>query len=262
MLGILKYPRPYSAVRRLQLPPVPQSFAQVAYEDWKPPKCYLDTEAEVVDWVLKPFSDKDEEGFLALAVPSTPLKHGKTAIKSLDCAIMELGDDIAYGVHDFEDGVALGFIHEEQWTEALKVLDKDWAKEVGLEDEDQLTRELFAPSRQGGNRKRAIGALVHAMIVSVDVEQLEQFESPLLRIRPDLLKPARQFLVELGRIVHQYVIRMQTVQTLEYRGRMMVMQLFQALRQTLNGFSRPRTSEDLAILVPMQIEWSVTISPE
>lgn len=229
LLGILKYPRPYSEVRRLELPPAPASFAQVTYEEWKPPKCYLGTEADVVEWVLRPLSEKDKAGFLGLAATRSPLKHGKTANRSLDCAIMELGDDIAYGVHDFEDGVALGFIHRDQWADALASLDRAWAKEVGLDDEEHLTTELFAPSRQGGNRKRAIGAIVHAMIVSVDVEELDQFDCPLLRVRPILAPPARRFLQALETIVHEHVIRMQTVQTLEYRGRVMVMQLFQAL---------------------------------
>ena len=156
-------------MRRLDNALDPTNFAHVAYEEWKPPKCYLGTEVDVVEWVLRPLSEADRQQFLTLAAKPTPPKHGKTEHKSLDCAITELGDDIAYAVHDFEDGVALRFIREEQWGEAVASLDQVWAKEVDL-DAELLTTELFAPSRQGGNRKRAIGALVHAMISSVKLQ--------------------------------------------------------------------------------------------
>lgn len=42
-------------------------------------------------------------------------KHHKTQYKSLDCSIMELADDIAYGVHDLEDALALGLITSTDW---------------------------------------------------------------------------------------------------------------------------------------------------
>ena len=41
----------------------------------------------------------------------------KTRYKSLDCSIMELADDIAYGVHDLEDAIVLGMVNRHQWIE-------------------------------------------------------------------------------------------------------------------------------------------------
>lgn len=65
---------------------------------FKPPKCYLDTEKEVVTWVAQGLEDWERV--------STDFeekkrgKHYKTKHKSLDTSIMEIADDIAYGVHD------------------------------------------------------------------------------------------------------------------------------------------------------------------
>ena len=41
-------------------------------------------------------------------VRSNPAEFLKTQFKSLDCSIMELADDIAYGVHDLEDAIVTG----------------------------------------------------------------------------------------------------------------------------------------------------------
>src|SRR3546814_8022761 len=39
--------------------------------------------------------------------------------KSLDCTIMDLADDIAYGVHDLEDAISLGLVSTEQMLEDI-----------------------------------------------------------------------------------------------------------------------------------------------
>ena len=43
-------------------------------------------------------------------VRSNPAEFLKTQFKSLDCSIMELADDIAYGVHDLEDAIVTGVV--------------------------------------------------------------------------------------------------------------------------------------------------------
>jgi len=52
----------------------------------------------------------------------SPYQHQKTRFKSLDCSIMELADDIAYGVHDLEDAIVLGMVTRQQWSEAASVI--------------------------------------------------------------------------------------------------------------------------------------------
>lgn len=67
----------------------------------KPPKCYLDSEAGVVEWILEPLSDSDRDHFIA--VEERPASRARTLHKSFDCSIMDVADDIAFGVHDLEE---------------------------------------------------------------------------------------------------------------------------------------------------------------
>ena len=41
----------------------------------------------------------------------SPYQHQKNRFKSLGFSIMELADDIAYGVHDLEDAIIAGYGH-------------------------------------------------------------------------------------------------------------------------------------------------------
>jgi dGTPase len=230
LLGILKYPSPYSAVRSLTQPPDVAQISQLSRDQWKPPKCYLDTEQDVVDWILAPLSSDDRQLFTKIDPPPSDAKHGKTRFKALDTSIMELADDIAYGIHDFEDGVTLNLITSDHWKEALAKLDKSWAELFEL-NTTEIGTALFAPRRgkRSGRRKQVIGALVNAMVCSVDVKKHSDFQSSLLAYSAELKEPARKFLDALTDITWNYVIKLQSVQTLEYRGRFVVMNLYDAL---------------------------------
>ena len=61
LLGVLKYPVPYEMVVRLELPKVPAKIVELKRDDWKPPKCYMSSEEDVVSWVLEPFSLAERE---------------------------------------------------------------------------------------------------------------------------------------------------------------------------------------------------------
>nr|CAA9280873.1 dNTP triphosphohydrolase, broad substrate specificity [uncultured Armatimonadetes bacterium] len=230
LLGILKYPRPYAELRREADPPAVERFTQLRAAGWKPPKCYLDTESDVVDWLLAPLSASDRHRFRELAAAPAPAAHGKTRHKSFDATLMELADDVAYGVHDFEDGVALGLIgRDAAWEAVFRDVDRAWAGWVGLDLDGRLADDLFRPRHEGGRRKKAIGALVHAMIASVRVERLPEFDAPIVAFRARLEDPARRLLDALQALVVTHVIRLQSVQSLEYRGQYMVLSLFEAL---------------------------------
>ena len=100
LLGVLKYPVAYSVVANPVLVPAlldgPTTIKVLDGRVSKPPKCYLDSEQEVVDWILEPLSLSDRMAFQAFA----PIggKHGKPIHKALDCSIMDAADDIAFGV--------------------------------------------------------------------------------------------------------------------------------------------------------------------
>ncbi|MDB6175495.1 MAG: dgt [Chthoniobacteraceae bacterium] len=227
LLGILKYPRPYSDGKRAKAAVDPTSLAQLRRDDWKPPKCYYDSDKPIVDWLLEVFPESDRILFLEWDKPPTDEANGKPKHRTLDCSLMEAADDIAYGVHDFEDGIALGLITRDHWECACEKLDKDWAAMVGLNAEITGNHLFEQPHEQ--HRKKAIGGLVHAMIASIELDQLTGFTHPLLSYRAKLKASAKTFLEELNAIVKKHIIDLQSVQTLEYRGRFLVTSLFQAI---------------------------------
>src|SRR3546814_20570020 len=68
----------------------------------KPPKCYMDCEQDVVDWIYEPLSEADRVRIFA------------NKAKSLDWTILDLADDIAYGVHTHEAAISLGPVSTNQ----------------------------------------------------------------------------------------------------------------------------------------------------
>jgi len=227
LLGVLKYPVSYERARRTRPSSPPSSPRQLSRNDWKPPKCYMATEQDVIDWILHPFSDNDRLELAALKAEPTDTSHGKSKRHAFDTGIMELGDDIAYGIHDFEDAIALRLVDKTGWAGIACAVDREWARTVGLADFDKLEAELFDGSSHA--RKRAIGGLVHALIVSVEVSEDAALEHPLLRYQAALPEPARKFLDSFRSLVAERVIKTPQVQTLEYRGQQIVLHLFEAL---------------------------------
>jgi dGTPase len=110
LLGVLKYPAAYSLVVNPDVTACmeekPTSIRIIDRTKSKPPKCFLDSENDVVDWILNPLNESDRERFQSFERKKD--KHYKTLHKSFDCSIMDVADDIVYGVHDLEDAIALG----------------------------------------------------------------------------------------------------------------------------------------------------------
>lgn len=226
LLGILKYPVPFSRVWRTKPARAADRPSEVNRDDWKPPKCYLDTEADVVDWILAPLDNKDRKRFEEITKP-TAKKNGKPKHKSLDCSIMEVADDVAYGVHDFEDGVALGLIPKSAFEGLRSAFDEAWAQSVGLGSFDDLRDRLYDGS---ASRKERIGALVNALVVSTELYPKSYFAAPLLDWNARLTAPARTFLDALDSTKFDHVVKAQSTQLLEYRGRILIMEMYEALR--------------------------------
>ncbi len=247
LLGVLKYPVPFSKVAR----PISQDSKPiflVKWADWKPPKCYLDTEVDWVQWILEPLSEDDRTQFVSYD-PPTGEKHGKPLFKALDCSIMDVADEIAYGVHDFEDGVALRLITRDDWeTHVRPVYDKSWASKSGLPREHILTKQLFAEGADSSAfRKRAIGSLVNSLISSVMLFRQQRFDLPLLDFNVRFGEPAKALQNALQKVITEKIIRSQSVQTLEYRGQMNLLALFRAMEtdpvSLLGGSFRRRAQE-------------------
>lgn len=237
LLGILKYPAPMSKVRSNaeDLQPKLLDKASVVQlinrKACRPPKCYLDTEADVVAWLLDPVSQSDRELFTSWDPVDDD--HGKTQHKTFDCSIMDLADDIAFGVHDLEDALAMGLmgaaditsmIPEEACVSFLEYL--RGREDFGNHVYDAFVRVLTGDQR---TRKRNIGRMVAHLITSVQITTVDAFETPLMRYRVDLPERQKTFLKALKKAVKEKVIRSASVQQLEFKGQNMVVAVFDAL---------------------------------
>jgi dGTPase len=236
LLGILKYPAPYRRVVRTQQPR-PGDVHTEKRNNWKPPKCYYDSDEDIVNWVIERLVPTDKTRIRSLQSRPKKDEHGKTRYKSFDTSIMEIADDIAYGVHDLEDCVALKLIGIDIWDRVKGELDAVWARREGI---SRLKRILF--SDDSTNRRRAIGALVNAFITSTEIVE-NRFDEPILKYNAILCPPAKRFLDALMKLVATEVINSPEVQTLEYRGQQIVIRIFDALnsdpqRLLKDGFRR------------------------
>lgn len=220
LLGVLKYPVSYEAATRTTKPNSESPYIKA--KDWKPPKCYMSSENDVVDWILMPFESDDRKLFTSLGITSSESQHRKSQYHGLDTSIMELADDIAYGVHDLEDAVALGFIKKDHLS-SLKI-DKEWGKKYKVHL-DTLVEEL---TRSGSSRKRAIGSLVNAFIASTELMTIEGFIHPLLQYNIRFSNQAKDFIEQLKKLVIDHVIKIPQVQTLEFRGQQLIIEMFKA----------------------------------
>lgn len=230
LLGLLKYPVCLSELSHAYPDKKGNNFRQLDGEDWMPAKGVYDHDKSLLEAVLAPLCKSDRELFGQSKAPNKDShKHRKSKYKSLDCSIMEIADDIAYGVHDLEDAIAMGFINKTLWEEKvvskLNKIENFCLKESLWE----ITEKLF--SLQHFKRKDAIGALVNALITSISIQRVnKQFVEPLLAynayLSPDMFKT----LEILKGFVFNYVIRSPDLQILEYRGQQIVMELFEAFQ--------------------------------
>lgn len=207
LLGLLKYPGTYSKLK--------------GGNNKKPPKCILDTEEKDLEWILKPFSETDRNLFLEITKPNTDT-HGSTLHKSFDCSIMELADDIAYAVHDLEDAIALNFINKHQWIESIETSD--------FEDKEyynKITEQLFDDDHV--KRKLAISNLVHRFIDDIELTTNDSFQHILLKTQAIAKPEIKQEIQRLKDITYESVINKYEIQTLEYRGKMIVNNLYKAI---------------------------------
>jgi dGTPase len=227
LLGILKYPAPRSQLAAPLAPPA-QSSAQktLCINDWLPPKAYFDCEQPEVDWLLSPLSIADRERFQSLSFKPQAEQAGQTAYYSFDCSIMDIADDIAYGVHDLEDAIHLRLINPNHLdTQEFRQL----LQETDLSNrQEQLIDSLFSENR--ALRKQAIGEMVHYFITSVAISIADAaFENPILKYNVVLQSDAAALLNYLKQSIYNYVINSQEARTLEYGGQTVLIKLFDAI---------------------------------
>lgn len=230
-LGVLKYPAIYDEVIALNTAYQAQmmeadanDFRTLQMNRWYPPKASVyREETEQFDWVLSVFSEADRKRFTQL-VPNEKGFH-KTQYKALDTTLMELADDIAYGIHDLEDAVAMGMVNRDQWQ--TDVMEHPDFRQYPLWD-TVMTDRLFSPRSR--DRKHAISKMVGIMVESIEMTENDVFEHPLLRYQARLGEAEMAVLELLKTFVYQQVITLPEVKGMEYKGQLITLDLFKSLR--------------------------------
>ena len=226
LLGLLKYPVCLSEISVPYPDDNSRNFRQLKTEEWMPGKGIYDHDKARLDAVLAPLSDTDKQLFRAIRPNSDLKSHRKSRYKSFDCSIMEIADDIAYGVHDLEDAIAMGIINKSLWQEQV-VTQLLEIPDFHLFDIEEITSNLF--SQKHFKRKDAIGALVNSLITSIEIKRVDpRFSDPLLAYNVYLSPEMFKILNILKQFVLTYVIKSPDLQILEYRGQQIVMELFEA----------------------------------
>ena len=229
LLGLIKYPQLIDNLVHKVPNCAPVNYRQLKASEWHPPKGLYKDDSDIVDWILDPLTNSDRDLFQSIATRDN--QHSKTLYKSLDCSIMELADDIAYGIHDLEDAIVTGVVNRNDFDEhvikRLIAIDDKWLTEYS----QTLTDKLF--SEHHHLQKDAIGGLVNYLITAIAVLPVEtklgEFDEPLLKYNAKLPSEQAHVLQILKDFVFQFVIKLPAIQRLEYRGQQVVMELFEAL---------------------------------
>lgn len=228
LLGLLKYPilQPDFLAPVLKINAIERDTATAsASPRLKPCKAIYQIDADLLDWILAPLSAQDRQLFQS--TDELPQGAGiKARYKSLDASIMELADDIAYGVHDLEDAIVTGTVNFSQWHHFIQNQQAELSK-ASWEFLHQIGDYLFRSEHY--LRKEAIGALVNRLITSVQWDDvLPTATEPFIRFNATLPPAEHQILQLLKSFIFQSVILKPELQQLEYRGQFIVKQLFNA----------------------------------
>ncbi len=221
LLGILKYPAPYSALVNANAYGTENLYPRWLFSSKTalPPKCYHDTEQDVVDWVMEPLG-----AFKDVFCTAHPTEtHKKTQHMSLDASIMDLSDDISYGLHDLEDAVAMGMLTRDMWEEYIEGKE-DIFTACGLSSLE-VANDIFHKAEY--RRKTRIGELVHYLITHTHVvESGIDSHCPLINYRARFEDAAAGLQSLMGDLVFDLIISSPNLQMLEFRGRKIVVELF------------------------------------
>lgn len=230
LLGLMKYPQTIDRLQTSEQKPRTTSFRQLNADQWHPPKGLYADDKSMIEWVLSPLSSSDRLLFQDISI--NEYAHHKTRYKSLDCSIMELADDIAYGIHDLEDAIVTNVVNQQDFethvVKKIEQLDDPWLNNYC----ENLSTQLFSAERY--IQKEIIGGLVNYLITAIELADMNDvksvsFHEPLLRYNAIHPPIAAQTLQIFKDFVFKFVIKQTSIQQVEYRGQQIVMELFEAL---------------------------------
>ena len=224
LLAILKYPASFGQYKT-------KNHGALHPKQIHPPKCYYDSEKNFVDWACAIFSDSDYQHFQTIKKIPNDDNHlltnnfsGKTIYKTLDCGLMELADDIAYSIHDVEDMIAVGLIHQKAFTDYLEnFIHQTNSETINSLNLYHITQQLFSDESA---RKQAVAKLVHEMISHVTINHHDDFEHPLLHFQATLPDIHREFTKFMKSVTFQHVINHANHQQLDRKYERIITGLF------------------------------------
>lgn len=141
---------------------------------------------------------------------------------------MELADDISYGVHDLEDGIALNLISKDMWVNDVINTIKDINCDI-TNNIDFYNEKLF--SDLGKDRKHAISKLVGFFISQIEIINQNKFKTPLFDLQAVINNDAKIILKALKNLIKNRVIKSPEVQILEYKGQQIILKIFEVLKE-------------------------------
>lgn len=225
LLGILKYPVCYQQLHIPNHASEPKNLRQLKASEWPAVKGIFDDDKDVLDWVLAPLTEQDQQTFSQAILPENGQFY-RTQHKSLDASIMELADDIAYAIHDLEDAIALGIVSYNQWQQDIYPVFNN-SNDIWIKQEfAPIGRKLFSAAHHV--RKDAIGTLINGFVTAINIIESKQFKEPLLKFNASLQVEFLECLTVLKKFVYNHVVTKPEVQILEYKGQQIVAQLFEA----------------------------------
>ena len=138
---------------------------------------------------------------------------------------MELADDIAYGIHDLEDALALGLVERTAWNSDVSDVLASLCSNPVSDKLDTFNKDLFSGSSK--DRKHAISRLVGYLIRSIYLREDDGFTDPLLRLQATMEPLAYKILLLIKDFVMQHVILRPELQMLQYKGQRVIVRLFE-----------------------------------
>jgi len=223
LLGLVKYPNYIDTLAAPYPECKARSTREVIANAYIPPKGLYECDKAVFEWLLSGIDEQDRK--LLMTTEEREEQHAKTIYKSFDCSVMELADDIAYGIHDLEDAIVMNKVtfssFEQEVVKPIQEIDGRLAQRIHT-----YALELF--SLESYRRKNAIGALVNNFITAISIQKQQLFKTSLIDYQAQLPEIEATCLQYFKNYVRKHVINNTEVQIMEYKGQQIVMELFQA----------------------------------